>query len=344
MGAVYRKTFTKPLPGGAEIIVRGGERLARWADTNGKTRTAPLTTGLDGSDRVLITASTYTAKYRDGSGHVREVATGCRTESGARKVLSDLQTRAEKVKSNLITAAEDAVVDHLTTPVSDHFTAYCDYLASKGVTPAHRKLTLSYLRRLANECNFVRLGDTKRDAVESWLAARTSESMSARTRNAYRESAVAFGNWCVQAGRLLTNPFAGLPRANQKADPRRQRRSLTEDELVWLLDAARRRPLLDDAAKTDPAIREQRELVGWERALIYKTLVLSGLRRGELASLTVGQLQLDGPAELTGTSYNCPSRLHQRLHQICTSGVNGGQILTSQRRADRSRTGEMTMP
>ena len=29
--------------------------------------------------------------------------------------------------------------------------------------------------------------------------------------------------------------------------------------------------------------------------MIYKTLVLTGLRKGELASLTVGQLELDGP-------------------------------------------------
>ena len=32
-----------------------------------------------------------------------------------------------------------------------------------------------------------------------------------------------------------------------------------------------------------------------ERALIYKTLVLTGLRKGELASITVGQLDLDAP-------------------------------------------------
>ena len=37
------------------------------------------------------------------------------------------------------------------------------------------------------------------------------------------------------------------------------------------------------------------EWLGCERALIYKTLVLTGLRRNELASLTVGQLELDEP-------------------------------------------------
>ncbi len=39
----------------------------------------------------------------------------------------------------------------------------------------------------------------------------------------------------------------------------------------------------------------QLEAVGRERALIYKTLVLTGLRKGELASLTVAQMKLDAP-------------------------------------------------
>ena len=60
MGSVYLKTFTKPLPAGAEIFVRKGERFARWKDRKGKARTAPLTVGKDGSERVTP------AMLRDG--------------------------------------------------------------------------------------------------------------------------------------------------------------------------------------------------------------------------------------------------------------------------------------
>ena len=82
---------------------------------------------------------------------------------------------------------------------------------------------------------------------------------------------------------------------------------MTEGELARLLDVARRRPLLDAltvrrgkrkgqaVANVRPEIRERLEALGRERALIYKTLVLTGLRKGELASLTVGQIRLDGP-------------------------------------------------
>jgi len=72
-----------------------------------------------------------------------------------------------------------------------------------------------------------------------------------------------------------------------------------------LLDVARRRPLVDRItvykgprkgeryAKLRPEVRCRLERLGQERELIYKTLVLTGLRKGELASLTVGQLVFD---------------------------------------------------
>ena len=82
---------------------------------------------------------------------------------------------------------------------------------------------------------------------------------------------------------------------------------MTEAELTRLLDVARRRPLLDALtvrrgkrkgeayANVRPEVRNRLEALGRERALIYKTLVLTGLRKNELATLTVAQLRLDGP-------------------------------------------------
>ena len=138
--------------------------------------------------------------------------------------------------------------------------------------------------------------------------------MSARSRNAYRNAMVTFGNWCIANQRLAVNPFAAVPKANEKADPRRQRRAMTEAELEKLLAVARARPLLDaltvrtgprkgeQYADVRPEVRERLDLVGRERGLIYKTLLLTGLRKSELASLTVAQLHLDAdppPAKRT---------------------------------------------
>jgi integrase len=305
MGTVFRKSYTKPLPAGAETFTRKGERFARWKDRKGKTRTAPLTVGEDGSERVVIDSPYYVAKYRDGAGVVRVEATGCRDETAARRVLADLERRAELVRSKVMTAAEAAIGDHQAAPLEKAFAAFDEHHRAKGVTEIHREDTGRYLRRLAADCTFNTLADLRRESLERWLALRTADGMSARTRNAYRDALVSFCNWCIETSRLAANPFGAVPKANEKADRRRQRRAMTEAELLRLLPVARERPLLEALtvrkgprkgeryANVRAEVRERLRLLGRERALIYKTLVLTGLRKGELASLTVAQLRLD---------------------------------------------------
>src|SRR6266545_1764126 len=304
MGTVFKKQTTRPLPSGAEIFVRKGERFARWK-CKGKTRTAPLTTGQDGADRIVTESPYYVAKYRDGAGVVQTVATGCRDETAARQVLADLERRAELVRSNVMTAAEAAIGDQQGEPLTGHLAAYDAFLNAKGASDVHRDHTGYYLRRLAAECPFGTLADLRREGLERWLGARAGEGMGAKTRNLYRGALVAFSNWCVQTSRLVSNPFGSVAKANEKADRRRQRRAMTEPELVKLLGIARERPLLEALtvrkgprkgeryANVRPEVRERLDLLGRERALIYKTLVLTGLRKGELASLTVAHLRLD---------------------------------------------------
>ena len=162
--------------------------------------------------------------------------------------------------------------------------------------------------------------------------------MSPGNRNEYRQELVGFGNWCVETHRLSVNPFSKVPKADAKLDSRRQRRSMSEAELMKLLDVARWRPLAEHGRESvtpddnqnegagkkrkrsnwmkaaltlnglqaavevareclakNPDFVAKLERLGRERALIYKTLVLIGLRKGELASLSVGQLDLDAP-------------------------------------------------
>jgi integrase len=308
MANVFKKIVTRPLPRDAEIITRKGVRLARWRDGKGKLRTSPVTTGKDGAERIRDESSTYVARYRDGTGQVVEVSTGCRDKSAAEHVLADLKWKAERIRSGLLTPAEARTAEHLATPISEHFDAYLNALAAAGSVPMHRSNVKSYLNRLAADCGFTRLGDLNREALEKWLARETKSGRSARSRNTHRASLIAFANWCADPniGRLSSNPFKGVPKADEKADPRRRRRSMTEAELVKLLDVARDRPLLEaqtirrgkrkgqTIAKVTPEVQKRLEAVGRERALIYKALVLSGLRKNELASLSVAQLQLDG--------------------------------------------------
>ena len=273
MGTVYRKSYTKPLPKGADLFTRKGERFARWKDRKSKARTARVTTGEDGSIRLIVESGTFIAKYRDGTGCVVEVTTGCRTRDGALSVLKTLTDRAERVRSGILSSAEDTIADHQGAPLSEHFDAYVEHLEAKRVSKTHQDDRERNLRRLAIDCRFARLRDLDRRALEHWLTVRADSGMSARSRNAYRAAAIAFCNWCVESRRLIGNPFVGTPKANERVDPRRKRRSLTEDELRRLVKVARLRPLAEVGRaivrRPDADVRgDGRSRRTWTRALL----------------------------------------------------------------------------
>ncbi len=205
--------------------------------------------------------------------------------------------------------------------------------ARSHVAPRHVANVRACLKRVIAECRFTRLSDIDREVLARWAADATLRGAAARTVNAHLAALVAFGNWAVSTGRLAVNPLTRLPKYDERADQRRPRRALTPDELARLLTAARWRPLaeygrpiarkaeaterpdprsratwnrapltlaelpaaVDRArARLRPDVAERLDQLGRERALLYKLLVLTGLRRGEAASLTIASVDLDG--------------------------------------------------
>jgi integrase len=354
MGSVFKPFVTRSLPDGAQLVTRAGKLVAFWIDASGKKRQAPVTAGE--KPRIRERASTYSAQYRDGDGVVRRVPTGCKSLDAARAVLAELESRAEKVKAGIVTAAEATVADHADTPVTEHANAYVAYLARKRGRGAHRTTSSGHvenverdLKAAIDECGFKRLRDLHRDAVAAWVArllelpttpvvdaasnVLVPRRPAARTINAKLGTLTAWGNWLVDSGRLTVNPFARLGKSagvDETGDIRRQRRALTETELRRLLTVARLRPIaeygratvrvVDDTrpaksratwkraeltagtvvaaadrgrARLRPEVVERLDRLGRERALLYAVLVTTGLRRGELAALTVGDVLLD---------------------------------------------------
>ncbi|MEJ7637704.1 MAG: hypothetical protein WKF75_06865 [Singulisphaera sp.] len=98
-------------------------------------------------------------------------------------------------------------------------------------------------------------------------------------------TALTFCNYII-VGRLSANPFKGVPKASEAADPRRRRRAMTA-ELVRILDVARRRPCSAQTVRraegnTPTSAPKCGTACRRPGGLIYKTLVLSGLRKNEL--------------------------------------------------------------
>ncbi len=149
MGTVYKKTYTKPLPPGAEMRTRKGVRFAMWRTSKGAKRTGKVTTGQNGKPRVLLRAATYTAKYRDGSGRIVEKATGCRDEAAARAVLVELVKRSEQVRSGILTPAQEQVAGQQNVQLQEHFQAYVAHLRAKGISAVHLSNTEHNLHRIS---------------------------------------------------------------------------------------------------------------------------------------------------------------------------------------------------
>ncbi|MCY2923988.1 MAG: site-specific integrase, partial [Planctomycetota bacterium] len=307
MGNIYRKTYTKPTPSGATIFLRKNVTCVRWTDGRGRTQTAEVSA--DGK-KVIIESGVWYARYRAADGTERRESTGCRDEQMARQCLANLLAHAEKVRSGVLTPEESQTARHSEAPLTEHFADYAEYLKAKTVrgrkvSVDHRYNVAKQLTHVATQCDFKRIGDINRQRMIRWMNAQAeADKISGRTVNMYRAAVVAFCHWAVADHRLTNNPLLGLAKADE-SNVRRQRRALTVEEVVALLEVTRTRPLRDaltirrgkrkgePVAEVSDAERLRLEQIGRERAMIYKVLIYTGLRKGELGSLTIGAVHLD---------------------------------------------------
>ena len=197
-GDGFRKPIRKARPADAVIIVRNGQRMARWRGRQGQEPIfAPITTGKSGKYRISLTATTYTARFRDGDGVLVERPTGCKDETAAKGVLAGLERRSELVKANVMTKTEGDAADHQLVSLKKHLEKYLSHLRAKGDSDRHVKDVRRLIERLMIECSLASLRDIHRDKIEGWLALTGLTGMAARTRNSYLQAIQGMCGWCV---------------------------------------------------------------------------------------------------------------------------------------------------
>jgi integrase len=328
--SVFRPQFTKPLPKGATVSGSGDKRVARWRDGKGRARSAPVTDGTDGVLRVVLEAGVYMARYRDQDGKLHQISTGCRSRDTAERVLREHERKVELVRSGIMTVAEQKVARHVTDAIEPQLVEYLEQLSIKA-TPWHIYTLRQKFKRLVRDCKLTVLADLQAGVVNAWLVEQRRKGLGNRTMNTYRAALHSFAEWCVRNGRLPANPIGHVSSAAENENQRRRRRAFTEDELRRLLEAARLRPVAEhgravektahdparpkranwrratlshdtlqsayahgrDVLSKHPKLLAELEDLGRQRQLIYQTLVQTGLRLGELESITIGQVRLD---------------------------------------------------
>ncbi len=112
------------------------------------------------------------------------------------------------------------------------------------------------------------------------------DGIGARASNFLLGAARAFCRWCVRTGIATEDPLRILRPLNVAEDRRRERRALTPEELAKLIDAAEKGEDIDGMS-------------GPRRALLYRLASETGLRRGELLSLVVADLDVEDEGDAT---------------------------------------------
>lgn len=275
--------------------------ITRYLDADG--RQVPKDT--PGARKVKDRSSKWYGQFTDAKGNRRRVPL-CTDKAAARQMLATLEREIQRGKAGLA----DPFARHMKAPIRDHVAGYETAQRNKGVAARTLAEDMRRLRAVVAGCGFRTLGDMRPEAVERFLAALAAGKTGAgpTTRNMYLKSIKAFAAWCLRTHLMGENLLACLRPVPVKDDEaRRRRRALTEDELARLLKATRERPLVaamtikrgpragEVGATLRPETRAAIERIGLEHSLIYKTLVYTGLRRGELEALEVRHLTLSGP-------------------------------------------------
>lgn len=182
--------------------------------------------------------------------------------------------------------------------LKDHVADYRQSLLDKGNTRKHADLTVQRVQTILDSIGAVSWSDLKAEAVQHYLADRRrlprgNGNLSIASSNHCLTAIKGFCRWMIRDGRASESPVVHLQGLNAKTDRRHDRRALTVDELRRLLKVAANGP-------------DRYGMTGPERVMLYRVAVETGLRAGELRSLTRASFDLDAdpPTVMVEAAYS----------------------------------------
>jgi integrase/recombinase XerD len=176
----------------------------------------------------------------------------------------------------------------ITTPVKIDPSASVDaaitefeqHLADKEVTRRQIQQVVANIRKYTSGRGIYLTSDITEASVVAHLAASRRAGLGAQTRNHILRNVKQFTRWMVRRKYLLSDPLLDMKPVNVASDRRYVRRAMDPQEFARLFNATWKSKV------------ERKGLNGKTRAMLYLIAICTGLRRKELASLTVGSVSL----------------------------------------------------
>lgn len=199
------------------------------------------------------------------------------------------KTRAKLAKFGLL----DARRLEASRPLIEHVKDFEESMRAKGDSPVHVIRCGKRVREILRRMRAVYLSDLRGSAAAGVLNDLKDRNFANRTVNGYMGALRAFARWLVRDGRVAENPVGHLPTLNPQTDRRKVRRVLNADEIRKLLAAAASGPVVIGVR-------------GFDRAMLYRLAVETGLRAAEIKSLTRASFDFDSdpPTVTVAASYS----------------------------------------
>ena len=200
----------------------------------------------------------------------------CTDASAAAVLERELQQREAKRVAGLVSPFDA----HEKRPLTEHLEDWRRWLTAKGNTDRHARDHWGKAKRLIDGCRFSTWKDIGALRVQEWLHEQRKEGLSPQTANYYLAAVKGFCRWMVKDRRAAESTIAHLSAFNTQGDRRHDRRAFDDAELRVLLDATATLPT-------------RCGMTGPQRAMLYRFAVETGLRAGEIRSLTPASCDLD---------------------------------------------------
>jgi integrase len=174
-----------------------------------------------------VASRLYSGRYRrPGQRKTITVALGVSDKQSAEVKLRDIIRDLEREAAGII--APKRIREAANRSLGDHLRDYFADLRARKRDADYIAKTEMRLRKLATECNWLRLIDVTAESFQTW---RGKQTLAAKTLNDYLAAMCAFFSWLEKAEVVERNPLKRVGKVEGRGNERRKRRAFRLAEL-----------------------------------------------------------------------------------------------------------------